>query len=140
MDRFNTDMRGALESKLPFVYDIEEIFNSFFVEIVDNNMVYVSDINSDGSVDESSIIYPKWTFNVNFFGTDYELVYLDFSMYSESFFYIRLVVACFTYLAFFVMLFKSLPGIIGNIGSLVGAASYAAPYINERFSDIKGGD
>lgn len=140
MDKFNTDMRSSLESKIPFVYDMGEIFNSLFVDIVDNNLVYVSDINSDGSVDESSIIYPKWTFNVNFFGTDYELVYLDFSMYSESFFYIRLVVACFTYLAFFVMLLKSLPGIIGNVGDLVGASYAISPYAIERFSDIKGGD
>lgn len=140
MDSFNADMRSTLESKMPFVYDLGDIFNSLFVDIVDNNLVYVSDVNSDGSVDESSIIYPKWTFNVNFFGTDYELIYMDFSMYSESFFYIRLVVASFTYLGFFVMLLKSLPGIIGSIGDLVGAAAYAAPYIQERFSDVKDGD
>lgn len=140
MDKFNTNMRSLLESKIPFVYDMGEIFNSLFVDIVDNNLVYVSDINSDGSVDESSIIYPKWTFNVNFFGTDYELVYLDFSMYSDSLFYVRLVVACFTYLAFFVMLIRSLPGIIGNVGDLVGASYALSPYVTERFSDIKGGD
>ena len=80
-------------------------------------------------------------FNINFFGTDYELVYLDFSMYSSTFFYIRIVVACFTYLAFFVMLLKSLPIIIGNIGSMVNASYSIAPYVIERFSDIpKGGD
>ncbi len=141
MDKFNSDLRNTLESKIPFVYDIGDIFNSLFVDIVDNNLVYASDINSDGSVDESSVIYPKWTFNVNFFGTDYELIYLDFSMYSSTFFYIRTVVACFTYLAFFVMLLKSLPSIIGNVGSLVSASYSVAPYVIERFSDVpKGGD
>ena len=141
MDKFNADLRNTLESKIPFVYDIGDIFNSLFVDIVDNNLVYSSDINSDGSVDESSVIYPKWTFNINFFGTDYELVYLDFSMYSSTFFYIRIVVACFTYLAFFVMLLKSLPSIIGNVGSLVSASYSVAPYVIERFSDVpKGGD
>ena len=141
MNKFNADLRNTLESKIPFVYDIGDIFNSLFVDIVDNNLVYVSDINSDGSVDESSVIYPKWTFNVNFFGTDYELIYLDFSMYSSTFFYIRTVVACFTYLAFFVMLLKSLPSIIGNVGSLVSASYSVAPYVIERFSDVpKGGD
>ncbi len=141
MDKFNSDLRNTLESKIPFVYDIGDIFNSLFVDIVDNNLVYSSDINSDGSVDESSVIYPKWTFNINFFGTDYELVYLDFSMYSSTFFYIRIVVACFTYLAFFVMLLKSLPSIIGNVGSLVSASYSVAPYVIERFSDVpKGGD
>ena len=35
MDKFNSDLRNTLESKIPFVYDIGDIFNSLFVDIVD---------------------------------------------------------------------------------------------------------
>ncbi len=36
--------------------------------------MYAADIESNGSVDESSVIYSKWMLNINFFGTDYELI------------------------------------------------------------------
>lgn len=143
MEHYHSDLQSAIETKIPFVNDLGGIFNSLFVDIVDDNFVYVDGLNSDGSAEESAIIYPKWTFNINFFGTDYELIFLDFSMYSGTFYYIRIVVACFTYLAFFLMLIKSLPGIIGGITDLASTAGHISvnPYVKEYFSDVpKGGD
>lgn len=115
----NLDLKDSFESKFPFLTDFKDIFNSLFVVIIDNNFVYAKDINSDGSADGdvevTSLLYPKWEFTIDFFGEEMTLTLLDFSMYAEPLYYVRIVACAFLYLTYFVKLAKYLPKLIGGV-------------------------
>lgn len=135
INNYNSELQDTFNKKLPFVNDFGDIFKSLFVDIVDNNFVYAGDIKpsysspgsepdsegtvetsgSSGSVREESIIYPKWTIDLSFFGKEMELTILDFSMYAEPLSYVRLIVCVFIYAVYFVNLMKYLPTLIGGV-------------------------
>lgn len=133
---YNEEIKGAFEDKLPFVSDFKEIFQSLFVDIVDNNFVYAGDIkpegakDEDGNLREEDILYPSWGFTIDFFGQKLELTILDFSMYAEPLYYVRIVVCVFIYVVYFVNLAKSLPKLLGNVLDVTDSVSSA----------VKGGD
>ena len=136
--------------------DFGDIFKSLFVDIVDNNFVYAGDIKpsysspgsdpdsrgtaeasgSSGSVREESIIYPKWTIDLSFFGKEMELTILDFSMYAEPLSYVRLIVCVFIYAVYFVNLMKYLPTLIGGVIDMgTGVYSTVNPPKKEKGGD-----
>ncbi len=133
---YNEEIKGAFEAKLPFVSDFKEIFQSLFVDIVDNNFVYAGDIkpegakDEDGNLREEDILYPSWGFTIDFFGQKLELTILDFSMYAEPLYYVRIVVCVFIYVVYFVNLAKALPKLLGNVLDVTDSVS----------SSVKGGD
>ncbi len=138
INNYNQEIQDTFNEKLPFVSDFGDILDSFFVEIVDNNFVYAGDINkassdedgsdSGGSVREEYIIYPKWEVDISYFGKDMTLTILDFSMYAEPLYYVRIIACIFIYLIYFVNLMKYLPTLIGNVADMSGrVSSYANP-------------
>lgn len=53
---------------------------------------------------------------------------LDFSMYAEPLYYVRIIACIFIYLIYFVNLMKYLPTLIGNVADMSGmVSSYANP-------------
>lgn len=156
INNYNSELQDTFNKKLPFVNDFGDIFKSLFVDIVDNNFVYAGDIKpsysspgSDpdpggtaeasevsGSVREESIIYPKWTIDLSFFGKDMELTILDFSMYAEPLAYVRLIVCVFIYAVYFVNLMKYLPTLIGGVIDMgTGVYSTVNPPKKEKGGD-----
>lgn len=156
INNYNSELQDTFNKKLPFVNDFGDIFKSLFVDIVDNNFVYAGDIKpsysspgsepdsggtaeasgSSGSVREESIIYPKWTIDLSFFGKEMELTILDFSMYAEPLSYVRLIVCVFIYAVYFVNLMKYLPTLIGGVIDMgTGVYSTVNPPKKEKGGD-----
>lgn len=156
INNYNSELQDTFNKKLPFVNDFGDIFKSLFVDIVDNNFVYAGDIKpsysspgsesdsrgtaeasgSSGSVREESIIYPKWTIDLSFFGKEMELTILDFSMYAEPLSYVRLIVCVFIYAVYFVNLMKYLPTLIGGVIDMgTGVYSTVNPLKKEKGGD-----
>lgn len=128
---YNEEIKSAFEAKIPFVSDFKDIFQSLFVDIVDNNFVYAGDIkpegakDEDGNLREENILYPSWGFTIDFFGQELELTILDFSMYAEPLYYVRIVVCVFIYVVYFVNLAKALPKLLGNVLDVTDSVSSA---------------
>lgn len=128
---YNEEIKSAFEDKIPFVSDFKDIFQSLFVDIVDNNFVYAGDIkpegakDEDGNLREENILYPSWGFTIDFFGQELELTILDFSMYAEPLYYVRIVVCVFIYVVYFVNLAKALPKLLGNVLDVTDSVSSA---------------
>lgn len=156
INNYNSELQDTFNKKLPFVNDFGDIFKSLFVDIVDNNFVYAGDIKpsysspgsepdsggtaeasgSSSSVREESIIYPKWTIDLSFFGKEMELTILDFSMYAEPLSYVRLIVCVFIYAVYFVNLMKYLPTLIGGVIDMgTGVYSTVNPPKKEKGGD-----
>lgn len=156
INNYNSELQDTFNKKLPFVNDFGDIFKSLFVDIVDNNFVYAGDIKpsysspgsepdsggtaeasgTSGSVREESIIYPKWTIDLSFFGKEMELTILDFSMYAEPLSYVRLIVCVFIYAVYFVNLMKYLPTLIGGVIDMgTGVYSTVNPPKKEKGGD-----
>lgn len=156
INNYNSELQDTFNKKLPFVNDFGDIFKSLFVDIVDNNFVYAGDIKpsysspgsdpdpggtaeasgSSVSVREESIIYPKWTIDLSFFGKEMELTILDFSMYAEPLSYVRLIVCVFIYAVYFVNLMKYLPTLIGGVIDMgTGVYSTVNPPKKEKGGD-----
>ena len=143
INNYNQEMQDALNQKLPFLNDFGDIYKSLFVDIIDNNFVYAGDIKptyryssgggtaeADGTVEssgnirlEGALIYPRWSFDINFFGKDVTLTILDFSMYAEPLYYVRIVVCAFIYILYFVNLMRYLPTLIGNVADMASSVS-----------------
>lgn len=131
LESYHTQLTDTLNAKLPFINDLGDILNSLFVDIRDGNIIYSSDsavyASSLGDpasdiVDNSDLfIYPKWTINLSFFGQDMELTVLDFALYADSLFYVRIVVAAFVYLAWFINVYRYLPKLIGGVGDMTNS-------------------
>ena len=156
INNYNSELQDTFNKKLPFVNDFGDVFKSLFVDIVDNNFVYAGDIKpsysspgsepdsggtveasgSSVSVREESIIYPKWTIDLSFFGKEMELTILDFSMYAEPLSYVRLIVCVFIYAVYFVNLMKYLPTLIGGVIDMgTGVYSTVNPPKKEKGGD-----
>lgn len=132
IENYQTQLSDTLSLKLPFLTDLGEILNSFFVEIQDGNIYYSSDFYSDvAAYSDSDIstcdlgsyssIYPCWSIDVEFFGQTFELTILDFSLYADSLYYVRLVVGAFVYITFFINLYRYLPKLIGGVGDMTNS-------------------
>lgn len=108
----------GFNSKLPFVSDLSEIVKSLFIDISNDNFVSVYP-----DKDEDPTLYPKWDVNVTFFGKKMHLTILDFSMYVEPLYYVRLVVYIFVYIVFIVNVMKYLPTLIGGVTDMYSSVS-----------------
>lgn len=160
INNYNVELQDTFNKKLPFVNDFGDIFKSLFVDIVDNNFVYAGDLKpsysspgtekdetdsggtaeaseSSGGVRDEKIIYPKWSFNINFFGKEMELTILDFSLYAEPLSYVRLIACVFIYAVYFVNLMRYLPTLIGNVADM-GRSVYTV--VNPPKKNGKGDD
>ena len=156
INNYNQEMQDALNKKLPFLNDFGDIYKSLFVDIVDNNFVYAGDIKptyhassgggtaeaggtgeSSGTIrEEGALIYPRWRFDINFFGKDVTLTILDFSMYAEPLYYVRIVVCAFIYILYFVNLMRYLPTLIGNVMDMTSSVS-AVSKLSRKDGDEK---
>lgn len=90
--------------------------------------LYSSSGGSSGSgTPSTSPIYPKWSVNIDFFGQKMNLVILDFGMYAQPLYYVRLIACIFIYVVYFVNLMKYLPTLIGGVldctGRVISATS-----------------
>lgn len=140
LENYQTKLTDTINLKLPFINDIGTILDSLFVDIRDGNIIYSSNVSTYAASDDGSsaddededdspppdlvdgnsdlYIYPKWKINLSFFGQDMELTILDFSMYADVLFYVRIVVAAFVYIAYFVNIYRYLPVLIGGVGDM----------------------
>ena len=143
INNYNQEMQDTFNKKLPFLNDFGDIYKSLFVDIVDNNFVYAGDIKptyndssgggtaeaggtgeAGGTIrEEGAVIYPRWRFDINFFGKDMTLTILDFSMYAEPLHYVRIVVCAFIYILYFVNFMRYLPTLIGNVMDMTSSVS-----------------
>lgn len=112
----SSDFDLAIDAKLPFINDFPDLFNSFFVEIKEDNKLYTQAASGDYS---EPVDYPKWSATIDWHDNHFEIVILDFSVFAEVLPVVRVIVVAFLYLFYFWRLFKYLPTLIGNVGDMV---------------------
>ncbi len=137
-----------IENKLPWIYDIADLLDALFYDVVqqdkDHTITFVPDVGGDdfsfsgddGASGNVTYIYPypKWTINLDWYGHDMTITVLDFEMFADYLPTIKSLILVFIYIVYIRNLIQYLPTLIGNVMQMSSSA-VSADAIYDHYRD-----
>ncbi len=125
-------IENAINEKIPWVTDLNDIFSCLFIDIDDVNFAFGENPN-DTYVDENGMVHEVvdgkyMTFGTelkDFYGHDIYIEFLNLGDFKELLPYVRAIALLFIYLAFIMRMVKYMPTLIGEVADVGNANTYA---------------